>query len=708
LRAVSHGRRLVCMVDHLDARQQREAATVLIAEAIDWLDDIDQPASLPEVEADIVDLLALRDRAGSVLLKIGVIGTFSSGKTFLINALQGHLAYSEDGNSRVRRNVRYYGLLPSSREPTTAAPTTLRPIASPEHSDKAARLLVRFMGDQPGQWTDAGEAFPARISAYVTDSQELLENRRPEHRGGDMRVAEVEVQIHDYQVDALFYDLPGVGSPNSAHDAIVRQNLQHADCFIFVTSAARTLAEADLEQIRELYSHHADRKGKPVLWVLSAIDLAHEIADNGEPSWRAIIRANNAYLERNFGQGRSGEGADKFLGRGFMGVSAAQEAEANHVQDHSKADYEELLAASRMGELRQRIDELIRGSGGRAHVNRLASEALAIVEKHARRIRERVEDAERPYAELEANLSQTEKQLAIIRNEAVATESALADELQARIRKVQRLFGNDSLALHLHRAFDAQIAGTNFRQDEELNKFEVEQIRLVHEWLEGDGGPQSIWAGEFEGYKRRASDLLNYVVGPELIELDECALDLNDLERNIALQPKRLDSDDTAQRVLDTAGKIMPLVSAVTVGAGSVLVASAGTVVTAGVALIPVGVALGVGGVKAMRDRSAREKSSMDVWRADEKAALDVKAKSVFDWYSLQMIRQGEMVRDAVRARIREKEDDMLIRIRRIDDQLRGESAREGKEETARLAARHAVIDEVVRSLSRIVVQTSK
>jgi len=250
------------MPDHLDAREQREAATVLIANAIDWLQGVDQPASSPEVEADIVNLLALRDRASSVLLKIGVVGTFSSGKTFLINALQGHLAYSEDGNSRVRKNVRYFGLLPSSREPTTAAPTTLRPTAEVEHSDRIARLLVRFLGDKLGNWNDAGEAMPARISAYVTDSQELRENRRPEHRGEDMRVAEVEVEIHDYLIDALFYDLPGVGSPNSAHDAIVRQALQQADCFIFVTSAARTLAEADLDQIRELYSHHADRKSQ--------------------------------------------------------------------------------------------------------------------------------------------------------------------------------------------------------------------------------------------------------------------------------------------------------------------------------------------------------------------------------------------------------------------------------------------------------------
>lgn len=215
------------MFDDADVQSHRQSAKLLISDAIEWLQAGDHQSDTPEVERDLSELLDLRDRAGSILLKIGVIGTFSSGKSFLINGLQGHLTYSEDGSSRVRKNVRYFGLLPSSREPTTAAPTIVRPV---ERADAQAEALlrVRFLGDR-GQWNDAGEAVPARISAYVTDNPELLENRKPEHRSSDKKVAEVEIEIQEHLIDALFYDLPGVGSPNPAHDEIVRGALQQAD-----------------------------------------------------------------------------------------------------------------------------------------------------------------------------------------------------------------------------------------------------------------------------------------------------------------------------------------------------------------------------------------------------------------------------------------------------------------------------------------------
>lgn len=690
-----------------DVLAERSNAMSLIKDSIGWIEDTYAGSSRSDSrETDLEDLEKLSRRAASVLLKVGVLGSFSSGKSTLVNALQGQLSCHHLGGTRRRPDLQYVGLLPSSPEPTTAAPTTIRPVKSNEVEDEPM-LRVRFLGDEANRWTEVGEATPSRIRAYVAQDTEAVLDRRRSHI--EKKIAEVEVEIPNAQIDVLLFDLPGVGSKYAKHDEIVRRCLQEADCFMYVSKATRSLGEEDLKQVRELYSHYQDKGGKPVLWVLSGIDLADEVISQNETgsatrNWMSVVQTNNSYLLEHVGSDAHG-----FVGSGFMGVSPIWEAQATGLYGDDPEMADELRADSRMGSLRACIDELVNGKNGRAHVHRLAREAVAIVDKYARRERERLEDEERPYVELSSSGERLQSELIELRGKGRQAGADLEEELGDRVQKVLRDHrGGGTLAEFLHDKLDDLIARTDFRKEDQLNRFEVAQIDAISEWMEAPSSPQEVWEAEYEAFRRRASETLHELAGSAVVEASGGSVDLNDLEGLVSLQAKRPDDPETLERVLGIAGKVMPLASAAATSGGLAIgLTATGAAATAGLALVPLGVALGIGGIHSLREQWQKKEDFMAQWREEERRQLDSRAEDIVDWLSVEMVRQGALIVDAVRDKVRHREDDLQLRIRRIEERLSDRTAEEDKVTIDRLSSRVAEGDRITSGLTKVLLETA-
>lgn len=704
------------MPNDRSAPQLREETVQLIDDLLAWSSGASESHGSIDAK-DLQHLQGLRTRASSVLLKVGLLGSFSSGKTFLVNALQGHLEYFERSRrGRRKPSVQYIGLLPSSPEPTTAAPTTLRPVRNADEGDSAV-LRVRFAGDEFGTWTVVGDASPGRIAAYTTEIKTDRENagdgidsnlgeRERGHR--NLEVAEAEIEISKYELDVLLFDLPGVHSPTAAHSEISRMRMNDADCFIYVTSAVRVLSEEDLEQIRELLNHFRDRGGKPIIWVMTAIDLGTQEESSGEEKWKITLRTNNDYLDEHFGPEALGPMSADFIGRGFIGVSPALEAEAKAIRDEDPAESDELQAESQMNQLRERIVELTAGSSGMDHVNHLAAETLTIARTHVRRVEERFEDEKKPLDKLREEIETIEHQIREREDERGELATTLRRDLESSVRTSMRSFDKKpDLGSYLHIELDGLIDRTDFRRPKEVNRYEVTQNSAIREWLEGVGRPLPEWSSHFPVFFERANEGLRRIVGSDLIHSGGQTLDLNDLERLLAARPWTPPDPDTVNRVVDMAAKITPLASFATVGGGATAtVLASGAAATAGVALIPLGLILGGASLYSFRQRRGEAKSHMDVWRAEEKQALDSVASEVQALVTAQAIGQGEEVIDLVGERIALAIDDMNRRRLRLETRQRDKSTQASKEVVEELADRVAEGQRIVSGLSQVVLSS--
>ena len=108
-RDLQQAERWIRTINDFQARQQL---------AISRVEDLDREA---------FQIRALRTRAASTLLTVAFLGEFSSGKSFLISGLQGHLKLEKiQGNGRALH--KYTGLLPSSPRPTNSCPATVVPV----------------------------------------------------------------------------------------------------------------------------------------------------------------------------------------------------------------------------------------------------------------------------------------------------------------------------------------------------------------------------------------------------------------------------------------------------------------------------------------------------------------------------------------------------------------------------------------------------
>jgi hypothetical protein len=517
-----------------------------------------------------VTLAHLRTRAASALINVAMFGTFSSGKSFLVSGLQGHLDVIE---VQIEGFVaeKFIGLLPSSPEPATSCPARVVPVAQGSGFDTSGNGFLRVQFTDSQEWEDVGNSqAPAVVAAYATINGDVSNRLRPHW---NREVAQVEFLLSEFTIPANLYDLPGYGSPIKDHDIIINNAIIDADCFIFLTRANRTLADDDLDLIRELYIHCRSWK-KRVIWVLTGIDAATQLDLRNVPAWRSILIQNNKYLEDNFTI--NGQPDATFIGDGFIPVSPAAEARgAMYANAGEGANARRHRAASQMDSLRQILRTLIEQESGRKHVADIAVTARSKIAPLASAVSTRLQEERLPVEEVATLLKAQEESLQRANKTIEALGRDLDQSLKDRVRRASRPF--DNLASYLHSNLDATIRSSDIRGKGKANEVQVARTNVLQEWLEAPGGPASLWNEQLAQFRQDIIGLLRRRLGDNesTKQLRDAKLDIfsiDDLDLSLR-QAKRTTREDIVQRTAAVLGVGVPVAAAAT-WVGSALAAS--------------------------------------------------------------------------------------------------------------------------------------
>ncbi len=168
-----------------------------------------------ERDADVRELERLRERLGS-RFTLAVVGEFSSGKSFLLNALLGKVAFEDVGGRR-----RIAGLLATDINPSTATITELR------YGDE--ELATAYF---PG---GRSERIPlSGLARFVAGAEE---------EAPDLVVVEIN---SDYlQSGWVVADTPGLASLNPSHRRATLAYLPRADAVLYLIDTQQPFTEGD-------------------------------------------------------------------------------------------------------------------------------------------------------------------------------------------------------------------------------------------------------------------------------------------------------------------------------------------------------------------------------------------------------------------------------------------------------------------------------
>ncbi|WP_461035367.1 dynamin family protein [Streptomyces mayteni] len=584
-----------------------------------------------EAGRDAGAMRQLRTRAASSLINVALLGAFSSGKSFLLSGLQGGLKLHQGTGPDGLPAEKFVGLLPSSPVPTTACPATVAPVATgaegPDTSGSGF-LRVQFADSAEGEWEDVGNSpAPPVVAAYAMQDAEVTNRLQPHWY---REVAEIEILISSFRVPAKLYDLPGFGSPNALHDAIVKQAMGQADCFIYVSHASRTLSENELDLIRALYAHFRVYR-KPVLWVLTAIDLATQLDHRNVPAWQATINRNNAYLREHFTV--DGRPDAEFIGEGFVPVAPAAEARAALFEAQEQTALARRQAAeSRMDALRGTLETLIERGSGRYHLGKVADEARGLLGPRVSLLGERLRTERMPIDELQGRLDALAGRRRKVETVAPRLREELEQRLKEHVRRAARPFSR--LAGHLHATLDAEILAADVRRPTRANQIQVAKTQALHDWIEAPEGPARIWERQLRQFKDVVTERVRAEFGAEdpAAALPGYRFDINDLT-----MPRPRRNRTTAQDVLQRTAAFLGI-SAPLVATGSWI----GGAATAGLVFPPAAAVLGLSALVYMgiQHRKSR-RTSLEVTQQEWIDELDAEAQQVRESFELAVGLQG-------------------------------------------------------------------
>lgn len=559
------------------------------------------------------EVVRLRTRGASTLINIAFVGAFSSGKSFLINALQRQLAFIPVEVQGGRRQNKYVGLLPSAPSPTSACPASVVPIAAPSDGEGAAVLRVRFEDDD--NWYEATDPPPSVIAAYATKDPVLVQQgRRSEHV--HRQVQSVELLLPQAPIPAKLYDLPGFGSPEHGHDEVMQVAIAEADCFVYVAHATRTLGDDELDRIERLFSA-ANAVEKPVIWVLAAIDRAADLDMNDQPQWRSTLQLNNEYLRATLGESPA---RTAFIGEGFVGVSCALEAEAEfEARQGNQATADELLRESRMEILRDRIQALIRTHSGYRHLLRVATEARSLLVGRERLLASALDAARIPLDELAREQQVVDEELRETETAIPAVRTGIESVVSAELRRVGSAF--DGLAQYLHSDLDGAIRGSRVDLATEATRLELRRTELIRTWVERHG-PAAAAARMSDAVSSTATSLLqrhlNRTLAPR--EVKAAIPDFDPQDVHAPPLAVRQPSPDLVQRVLGTVSVSTPVVT----GLATLLGISG-----AALMLAPAAVVTAVAGATAAVRSHGYKQTALDALRSEWITGIDATAAEV-------------------------------------------------------------------------------
>ena len=605
--------------------------------ALDWADDwLNNEPSLDlegavELEGAKLDrewltsakqtIRQLRIRASSSLINVAFVGGFSSGKSFLIGALQHKLQYEAVINKTGIPSDRYVGLLFSAPQETTACPATVVPVDADTELDASDRgfLRVRFSGNK--EWENiANSPVPAVVAAYTTQDQEMIINRlNASHR--EQVVAEVEILLSDFTLPAKLYDLPGHGSLQPVHDEISNRAWADADCFVFTTQATQTVGKSDDELIRRLYDHHVN-SGKPIIWVVTGIDRANvtrNLSDN-KVAWQETVDKDNDYLRGSFpspyGKPNTFYGAD-----GFIGVSPAWEAYGRWLTARGngrEADGDDYISASKMEQLRSVLTGLIENGTGRRHISIISREARSLISSRLGLLVELLETARLPLDRLAAENSDLRRRLSQLQSAIPNVRQQLGAALQAHTRNVERAFRG--LPGYLHAELDGQIRAADLTKEREANRIDARKTQLLKQWA-ADQGPERIWDEESRKFLDATLSTVRVVLG-DTRPVDK----LGATGTRIDLEQLRVPPSERyrtgAQDVIGQVSKVLGISTPVVTG-----IAAAAGLISGPILAVPAGLTLAAGLVYGLIRRHKGKSDALDLLRSAWIQSLDEAAQ---------------------------------------------------------------------------------
>jgi predicted GTPase len=241
--------------------EQRASADALLASAATLLSD-PMLAPWPRRDADLDAIAQARARLSSRFV-LAVVGEFSSGKSFLLNALLGTVNRTGD---------RIGGLLAVDINPSTATITELtygpQTIATAYFaSGREERIPIEGLG---------------RFVAVGKDGRGALHGALEDDDAGPVRV-NVDVDSPFLARGFVLADTPGLASLNPAHRRATLGYLPGADAVLYLIDTQQPFTEGDAAFLGLIEEYV-----RVVFIVQTKIDLRRNRLDDGREEWELV------------------------------------------------------------------------------------------------------------------------------------------------------------------------------------------------------------------------------------------------------------------------------------------------------------------------------------------------------------------------------------------------------------------------------------
>lgn len=489
----------------------------------------------------------LRERADSELLSLAFFGAFSSGKSFLISGLNSRIEiFKHEGR------MQYAPLLPASPRHTSSCPVAVEPL--PPHY-KNDNFFVNFDGSE--DWEQKTPAKLAIIQAYVTDLPNAKAQRLT-NKDRTRAVVKAKLEIASAIMKARLYDLPGFGAIGVNYEKVIHGFVQQADCIVYIAWAVRPLDEKDLELLRDIYNHHKIT-GKPVFFVLTQIDLSWDIdASSGKVKWEDVLEANNEFLSTHFIT-KEGQPDSEFIGGGFIPVSPALEAQGLSLEIQDPVKSKELIADSRMQQLRNIFNEYLQTTSGPMHLAELASEVQRLVARLTQDIDARKTTEDTPREEVQNTIKGYKAQKSVLIKGKQPLKEALIDLGNSAIKRAFAGSDPDNLAQILAERLTSKINDGDVLSESVIHTIETEKASIVREWISKNTKALiPRWIKSWDSFISQSNEMTEDLLNKAQAAHDQIVRDEQDTEADIMLAKveerviRKVGEDKKEQTLKDT------------------------------------------------------------------------------------------------------------------------------------------------------------
>jgi GTP-binding protein EngB required for normal cell division len=199
---------------------------------------------------------------------LAVVGEFSSGKSFLLNALLGKFRYEQTAG---REQI--VGLLATDINPSTATITELEYAADSEaHAYHEDGRVERIPLDRLSQFV--------AVASSVSDAGAMHDAVKQEKTAPSRVVVKVDSPFLRRGFSVA--DTPGLASINPAHRRATLQFLPNADAVLYLIDTQQPFTEGDASFLG-IIRRHLDT----IFIVQTKIDLWDQQGEDGKPAWQS-------------------------------------------------------------------------------------------------------------------------------------------------------------------------------------------------------------------------------------------------------------------------------------------------------------------------------------------------------------------------------------------------------------------------------------